>query len=130
MIIALALAATIAPPTLGTTTARVHRAPPVPRVIVKKALAEASALWRASGLTFAWELEDDNKDGSVRATAYQPSSLLVVFDDAPSPDSEDHVQVLGWVLFDEHQVPQPIVHLSYTGAVLLLEASSGSGELN
>ncbi len=110
-------------------TAPVHLAPPplpitltfasdVSPSLVRRLLDEADAVWRPSGVTFAWDTES-------RGTA--PATLRIVVDDERGALSGG-LAPLGWILFDGQDTPDRIIHLSYANAVALLNESADLGD--
>ena len=79
--------------------------------LADKMIAEADAVWRPMGITFAWQMLDPRRPGAP---------LTVIVDDDRGGAGSSR---LGWILFDEHNVPDHVLHVSYANAVSLLEQS-------
>ena len=58
---------------LATVTITVHAAPTVPPVVVGRALEEASAIWRQTGVAFKWLKEDSSPDRLHAAAGDAPA---------------------------------------------------------
>jgi hypothetical protein len=110
-------------------TAPVHLAPPpihisltftsdVSPSLVRRLLDEANAVWRPSGVTFAWDTES-------RGTA-APALWIVVDDERGT--APGGLPPLGWILFDGQGIPGRMIHLSYANAVALLNESPEMGD--
>ncbi len=81
--------------------------------LVSRILDETDAIWRGSGFSFVWQRERG-----------LPAALSVTIDDAPTIQLDGQT-TLGWIHFDDTDVPAPAVHLSYANALTLLEQSRG-----
>jgi len=92
----------------------------VPESLARRMTDEADAVWRPNGVTFVWE----------RAEKGRPAGPLEVIVD------NDHGTTsggppLGWIRFDAHDAPGPLIHMSYANVVALLQDSNGVvGNLN
>src|SRR2546430_3992599 len=125
MLIAIAFAALVCG------TAPVHLAPPplpitltftsaVSPSLVRRLLDEADAVWRPSGVTFAWDTES-------RGTA--AATLRIVVDDERGAPSGG-LAPLGWIMFEADGTPERLIHLSYANAVTLLDEAVALGDRN
>jgi hypothetical protein len=85
----------------------------IPPALVTRILEETDTIWRGSGFTFAW----------LRETGL-PTTLRLTIDNAAGM-RVDGATTLGWIRFDEHNVPDPEIHLSYSNAIDLLRLSIG-----
>jgi hypothetical protein len=85
----------------------------VPPALVLRILAETDAIWRGTGFTFVWQRESG-----------LPTMLRVTIDDERNAPVDGN-RALGWIHFDERNVPEPQIHLSYADAVDLMSASQG-----
>jgi hypothetical protein len=114
-LLTLASAAAIPPlrgiPPIGVT---VVVAPEVPPRLVSMLLAETDAIWRPTGVEFAWQV----------GRSSIPTRLRVTIDGARRPEPAGD-WALGWVTFDDDVSPTPEVHLSYTSALDLMMDSRG-----
>ena len=128
MLIALAMFSFAA---LSCGAAPVHLAPPplhitltfasdVSPSLVRRALDEADAVWRPSGVTFAWDTES-------RGSA--PAALRIVVDDERGGASGG-LPPLGWIMFEADGTPERLIHLSYANAVTLLDENLVMGDRN
>lgn len=81
--------------------------------LVTRILDEADTIWRGAGFTFVWQ-----RDAGL------PAALRVSIGDEPAV-AFDGQTTLGWIHFDERNVPEPEIHLSFANAVDLLEHSAG-----
>jgi len=99
-----------APPPLHIT---VWHADNVPASLARKMTAEADAIWRSSGLTFVWE---------EAAPGRAPAAVQIIVNDDRGGTSSP-LPPLGWILFDAHDVPDRLIHVSYANAVELLDSS-------
>ena len=81
--------------------------------LVSRILRETDAIWRGSGFSFVWQ-----REGGL------PAALSVTIDDAPTIQLDGQT-TLGWIRFDDRDVPAPAIHLSYVNAMSLLEQSRG-----
>ncbi len=88
--------------------------------LVLRLLDEADAVWRPSGVTFAW---DTQSHGSV------PAALQIVVDEERGA-APGGLPPLGWILFDAQDTPGRLIHLSYANAVALLNESPVLGDRN
>ena len=98
-------------PTIPTVTISVHSAPSISPAIIDQTLAEASAVWRPTGVTFKWQRVDARR---ADASPPQPTRPRVLIDDrrgtprgAGSP--------MGWVNFVGHE-PDGDIHISHANA--------------
>jgi hypothetical protein len=133
MLIALALAtATIATPPLGwapvaplgpltSMTLSVHAAP-ARRSIVPQVLDEAAAIWRGSGLTLRWAMDDGDSEVSAAAPG---CALRVTIEDGP-PAASGTMMPLGWIRFDASNDPTDEIHLSFNNAQMLMQDAIGA----
>jgi hypothetical protein len=85
---------------------------------LRRLLDEADAVWRPSGVTFAWDTES-------RGSA--PAALRIVVDDERGAASGG-LPPLGWITFDAGDTPGRLIHLSFANAVALLDESSVLGD--
>lgn len=92
--------------------------------LVTRVLAEADAVWRGAGLTFAWRRERDATDARAipaRALETGPGltpTLRVVIGSGEPADAERrsrNTTALGWIVFDAG-APAPEIYLSYDNA--------------
>jgi hypothetical protein len=90
--------------------------PDVSGAIVSGALNEASAIWKAAGVTLEWHLSN----GSSMAS--EPAIVHVILDDARASVSGGDLP-LGWINFNSSGVPDGIVHLSYRNVLQLIDAT-------
>ena len=132
MLTMLALAAATV---LQPVTVRVHAARDIPRPLVTATLAEASAIWRTAGVTFAWDIVDDapvhdisvSRDIRVNDAGRAPSlpTLCVTIDSAGGP-ARGPGMAIGWILFDPAGVPNRDIHLSFANAMELIQSVDGT----
>jgi len=99
-----------APPPLRITYAAARTVSPT---LVQRILAEADALWRPAGIAFTWEPFDGRGPAAP---------LEIVIEDVVA-SSEAAASRLGWILFDAHNTPERILHVSYANARALLQES-------
>jgi hypothetical protein len=97
-------------------------APNVPATLVSRVLDEADAVWRPSGLTFVWRRACPDGVSFARALVCPPShqNLDVVIGTDPialSRKLRDNQIPLGRIVFDEPDVPDRQIYLSYGNAV-------------
>jgi hypothetical protein len=108
------------------------RAPGISRVLVAQTLDEASAIWRAAGVVFAWEIADV-ADGARRELAAPLSdscpSLCVTIDEGGGPERGSSLAI-GWIVFDDQGAPTHNIHLSFGNAMELLRAAEGAGTVS
>ncbi|HEY2904980.1 MAG TPA: hypothetical protein VGJ29_03710 [Vicinamibacterales bacterium] len=81
--------------------------------LVSRILDETDAIWRGSGFSFVWQ-----RDGGL------PAALSITIDNTPGVQLDGQT-TLGWIHFDDNDVPAPEIHLSYANAMTLLELSRG-----
>ena len=101
--------------------------PGVSATLVSRLLAEASAIWRASGFEFVWRHVPRDPVPYERlkeSGPSHPSTLRIVIGDQRSPLRGDRWP-LGWIVFDDEHEPQPEIHLSYVNARALMESARG-----
>jgi len=91
------------PPIGITVTTSAHVSPR----LVSMILDETDAIWRPTGLTFAWQR------GPSPAT---PTMLRVTIDDERRPPTSGDLP-LGWIVFNDGSSPEPAIHLSYANAL-------------
>jgi hypothetical protein len=97
-------------------TLAVTVAPEISKAMARGALTEATAIWRAAGVTLLWHLPN-------RSSRAGTSSMVnVIFDDAPGSVSSQDLP-LGWILFDASGVPERSVHLSRRNAMQLVDST-------
>jgi hypothetical protein len=99
------------PPLVVTVTA----ADDLPAGLVDRVLAEASAIWRQAGVTFAWRVDARRPATALRVTIGHGSGRT------PSND----VLPLAWILFDTDTAPERDIYVSYDNVVLLMRRSQG-----
>jgi hypothetical protein len=100
----------------STVTLAVTVAPEISNAIASGALAEATAIWGAAGVTLLWHLSNQP------SMAGKSSVVDVVFDDARGRVSGQDLP-LGWITFDASGVPERSVHLSRRNAMQLVDAT-------
>ena len=100
-----------APPPLHIT---VWHADNVTASLARKMTEEVDAIWRSSGVTFVWE---------EAAPGRAPGAVEIIVNDDRGRTSSP-LPPLGWILFDAHDVPDRLIHVSYANAVALLDDSS------
>jgi len=127
--VALAAAAMTVPPV----TITVRAAPTVAPAIVKDALDEAAAVWRAAGVTLIPRIDAESQP-TGRLTGDRRSlplglSITVLFDDGEST-VKDYAGTVGWIVFDETNTPVPEIHLVYANALAILRGTYSDGTLN
>jgi hypothetical protein len=101
--------------------------PGVSATLISRLLAEAAAIWRASGFEFVWQHVPRDPVPSERLREAGPSAsstLRIVIGDYRSPSSQDRWP-LGWIVFDDEHVPQPEIYLSHANAKSLMESARG-----
>ena len=86
------------PPIGITVTAVAHISPRLVEMII----TEADAIWRPSGVHFAWQ----------RGPSTIPTMLHVVLDDERRPPTSGDLP-LGWIVFNDGSSPESSIHLSY-----------------
>src|SRR5689334_6162544 len=105
-----AVRATIPP--IGVT---VTMAPNVSPRLVRMILDETDAIWRSTGIAFAWQ----------GAPALTPTMLRVTIDDERRPSSIDGDTALGWIVFNDGTSPESEIHLSYAAALEYMTGARG-----
>jgi hypothetical protein len=94
--------------------------------LVAAVLAEASAIWRPSGVSFVWR-------GLPRATPsaqasesgpFVPNTLRLIIGPSVGTGREGHLP-LGWIVFDGVADPQREIYLSLANALAMMEESRG-----
>lgn len=90
--------------------------PGISSAIVRGALDETTAIWRAGGFTLEWHLSNGS------SIASDPSTVHVILDDARGSVSGQDLP-LGWINFNSYGVPEGIVHLSHRNVVQLIDAT-------
>ena len=126
--LALAAASIAASPVIVT----VHAAPNISPLLVKAALEEAAAVWRSGGITLVWHAEQDEST-AVSAAAdrrWTPigSAVRVFFDDGPNT-VKDNAGTIGWIVFNEFDMPLPDIHLSHANAVEIMRGTYTDGRI-
>ncbi len=106
MLIAAALAVAL--------TVNVSASPDIPPTLVSRVLAETDAIWRTSGLTFAWR-QAPREDAAA--------TLRVVIGHGVRPVREGGI-ALGWIMFEEGK-PEQEIYVSYANAEQLMVESTG-----
>jgi hypothetical protein len=91
--------------------------PDISHWVVRGALNETTAIWRAAGVTIAWH----PSNGSSFAS--DPSTVRVILDEARGSVSGQDLP-LGWISFSSSGVPDGTVHLSYHNVLQLIEATA------
>ncbi len=101
-------------------TISVHAAPKISPVIVNRALDEASAIWRPTGVTFQWLREDSTR---AIATPPHPTRPRVIIDDSRGTP-RDTAAPIGWVNFAGDE-PDGDIHISHRNAEQFILAFGG-----
>ena len=133
MLIATSLAAAFAASLAG--AAPLTAAPPMavtvdvavdlPPLVVSVALQEADAIWRPTGVTFAWRIAP--RAIANPADPCPPSSTLrVVIGEAPGNAPPDQIPI-AWIVFDEDNVPARDIYVSHRNALQFLTSARGAG---
>jgi hypothetical protein len=95
----------------------VEATPGISDTVVRGALDETTAIWRAAGVTIEWHLSN------AASFASDPPTVRVLLDDArrsvPGQDLP-----LGWISFNSSGVPDGIVHLSHRNVIQLIDSTS------
>ena len=107
-------------------TIRVHAAADLPPALVRSVLAEADALWRASGFRFEWRIVLDGPvpDDIESVVTPLPTPRVVIGDERGMDVGPDE-RPLGWVVFDSGSIPEQRIHVSRANALWLLDRSRG-----
>src|SRR5215471_16363046 len=71
--------------------------------LVKEALAETAAVWRTSGVTFVWQRAP--RAASKDAGPVVPNTLHVIVGNERGAGTDSR-RPLGWIVFDDVDVPQ------------------------
>ena len=109
------------PPMAVTVDVTVDLPPPV----VSVALQEADAIWRPTGVTFAWRIAPRAIGGP--ADPCPPfSTLRVVIGEAPGNAPPDQIPI-AWIVFDEDNVPARDIYVSHRNALQFLISARGAG---
>jgi hypothetical protein len=103
----------------------VSAAPEVPASLVKRALEETDAIWRASGFSFVWQRAAREIVPYARLTekvSPLPAALRIVIGEDRGT-ARDHRTPLGWIVFDDERAPQQEIYLSYANAKSMMEGA-------
>jgi hypothetical protein len=90
--------------------------PGISNAIVREAMNEAIAIWRAAGVTIEWHLSNASSLASDQPT------VRVILDDARGSASGQDLP-LGWIRFNSFGVPEGVVHLSHRNVIQLIDAT-------
>ena len=118
-----AAAAAALPPMIVNVTAAADLSPQLVSLI----LAEADAIWRPSGVTFAWRRAARVVVPYARASEtgpYVPRTLRLTIGDQRTPMRGGRTP-LGWIVFDDETAPAQEIYLSHANAQTLLDESRG-----
>ncbi len=107
---------------LATVTITVHAVPTVPPVVVDRALEEASAIWRQTGVAFKWRKEDSTPTAITPPQATRPRVII----DESRGRRRDSGAPLGWVNFSGDE-PDGDIHISHRNAEQFILAFGGAG---
>lgn len=94
--------------------------------LVARILAEASAIWRPSGVTFIWQRPAREVVPYSRASDTGPSvpnTLRLIIGDNRGPGRPDGRLPLGWILFDDVTAPEQEIYVSHANALLMMVES-------
>ena len=122
-----ALLAGAAPVTaaLPQVTVAVDVAVDLPPLVVSVALQEADAIWRPTGVTFAWRIAP--RAIANPADPCPPSSMLrVVIGEAHGNAPPDQIPI-AWIVFDEENMPARDIYVSHRNALEFLTSARGAG---
>jgi hypothetical protein len=111
-----------APPVTVTVTA-----PRLSPSLLRYVLEEADAIWQGSGVTFVWRSAARDAPSSPRSVdgpPALPTSLRLVFGDAPGGVSHGGQLPLGWIVFDDVATPEQEIYVSYGNALRYMEAAT------
>jgi hypothetical protein len=113
-------------PAIPSVIVNVRTAPGIPSELVSALLDETDAIWRPTGITFLWRMnQSEPYAGHPTAEApCDPAPLRVVIGDEIHRGSDSGFR-LGWIVFDNPSTPEQDIHVSYRTAILLLERSPG-----
>ncbi len=103
-----------------TVSISVHAAPTVPPVIVERALEEASAIWRPTGVTIKWQNEDSGRTAFTPPQATRPRVII----DESRGTRRDSSAPLGWVNFVGDE-PDGDIHVSHRNTEEFILAFGG-----
>jgi hypothetical protein len=118
-----------APPAnvLPPTVISLYVAPNVPATTVTLMLREADEIWKQAGFRFIWQqgaAEVTPYARSSESGRYLPSTLHVMVDNNAGAQNTESSTALGWILFEQPDVPDQELHVSYANAQLLLQRSA------
>jgi hypothetical protein len=119
-VFASAFAGAAAPSTtsLPPLTITVSASAAVPPTLVKRALDETDAVWRAAGLAFVWRREPDAARARIDAGPCVAPGLRVTIGSGRAADAERRrvgTMALGWIVFDDDR-PDSEIYISYDNA--------------
>jgi hypothetical protein len=103
----------------------VSAAPNISASLVSCVLAETDAVWRGSGVRFVWRRVGHDAvppARTIEAGFYLPSMLRVVIGNETMPALEAKLP-LGWIRFDDGEMPEHEIHLSYPNVGQLMAAA-------
>ncbi len=89
----------------------------IANAVVRGALDETTAIWKAAGVTIEWHLSNGS------SLASDPSPVRVLLDDARGSVADQDLP-LGWISFNASGVPDGIVHLSHRNVIQLIDSTS------
>ncbi len=93
--------------------------------LLRKVFDEADAIWKGSGVSFAWRVADrDPTPCQSGGPPPLPRSLRVTFGDAPGAAKGGQLP-LGWIVFDDVTTPEQEIYVSYGNAMRLLRSARG-----
>jgi hypothetical protein len=96
----------------------------ISQTLVNRVLAEADAIWRASGITFVWQPAPREVLPYARTGAWgAPASYglrVVIGNDRGA--ARDQRTPLGWIVFDDG-APRPEIYVSHANAWALMESA-------
>lgn len=104
----------------------------MPRALVVQTLDEASAIWRAADVAFAWEIADVVGGARIELVAQSSDrcpSLCVTVDEDTGPERGTSLAI-GWIVFDDAGAPTRNIHLSFGNAMALIRAAEGVGTVS
>jgi len=105
----------------------VSSAPGMSQKLVSAVLAEADAIWRTSGVTFAWRrapLAVASHAGATEIAPYAPNTLRLTIGESRGVGRDGYLP-LGWILFNDGTVPEQEIYLSYVNAQAMMEEARG-----
>ena len=101
-------------------------APGISPSLVKIMLAETDAIWRGSGIGFSWRQAAREVVPYSRISEsgpYLPATLRVVVGNEPGAARGETRLPLGWIVFDDVQMPEQEIHVSYANAMQFIRSA-------